>query len=227
VAAAQSLQHNGSVTLIRIGVFALALFASTAANAQDNNKFALGAEFTIRTTDRASSSDYARVQLGPNLLWRFGEGKPGWGFHWGLNWYSVDLERPVGGTAVELGELHVRPIMAGYGYTYILHHITISADALAGFAFSSIDLDEGAIAAYQNRLGAQRAYSLASNTFVVKPEIGLWHNVNRKIGLNINFGYMFARPDVTVVSTTGTETRTARADQFILKGGLVYSIFGR
>ncbi|HEY1913247.1 MAG TPA: hypothetical protein VGG73_20140 [Vicinamibacterales bacterium] len=215
------------MTATRIGVFALFLLWAPNASAQDDNKFALGAEFTIRTTDRDSKSDYARVQLGPNLLWRFGEGKPGWGFHWGLNWYSVDIERAVGGSVVELGSLHVRPVMAGYGYTYILHHITISADALAGFAFNSIDLDAGAIAAYNDRLGVQRAYSVASNTFVLKPEIGMWHNVNRKIGLNINFGYMFARPEVSVISSTGTETRTARADQFILKGGVVYSIFGR
>ncbi len=215
------------MTAIRISVFTLVLFTAVTVAAQDNNKFAIGAEFTIRATDRASSSDYARVQFGPNVLWRFGEGKQGWGFHWGLNWYSVDIERPVGGATVELGELHVRPVMAGYGYTYILHHITISADTLAGFAFNSIDLDAGAIAAYNARLGAQRAYSEVSNTFVIKPEIGLWHNLNRKIGLNINFGYMFARPDVTVVSTAGTETRTARADQFIIKGGVVYSIFSR
>jgi hypothetical protein len=222
-----SLAAAQAVTFVRAGAFALFMFGAASASAQDDNKFAIGGELTIRATDRASNSDYARVQFGPNLLWRFGEGKPGWGFHWGLNWYSVDIERPIAGTTVQLGSLHVRPIMAGYGYTYIWHHIKISADTLAGLAFNSIDLDDGAIAAYNARLGGQRAYSLATNTFVIKPEIGIWHNVNRKIGLNLNFGYMFARPDVTVVSTAGTETRTARADQFILKGGLVYSIFGR
>ena len=66
-----------------------------------------------RRTTRAASSV-------PGLLWRFGTSKGGWGFHWGLNWYAVKLERPIGGTAIELGELHVRPVMAGYGYTHLI-----------------------------------------------------------------------------------------------------------
>jgi hypothetical protein len=214
------------VKSVPVGVFAL-LIALTAANAraQDASRFALGMELTVRASDRASTSDYAHVEFGPGVLWRFGEGKPGWGFHWGLNWFSVDLDRPIGGNATDLGELHVRPIMAGYGYTYVLHHITISADALGGYAFTSMSLAPTALDAYRTSVGAQWATADVSNTFVFKPEIGMWHNVNRKIGLNVNFGYMFARPDVTVTTAAGSETRTARADQFIIKGGIVYSIF--
>ena len=65
----------------------------------------------------------------------------------------------------------------------------------------------------------------ATNTLVVKPEIGVWYDVNKKVGVNVNAGYMVARPDVTVVTDAGTDFRTARADQFILKVGVVYSIF--
>jgi hypothetical protein len=36
---------------------------------------------------------------------------------------------------------------------------------------------------------------------------------------------MIAPPDVIVSSTAGSDRRTVRADQFILKAGLVYSIF--
>jgi hypothetical protein len=36
---------------------------------------------------------------------------------------------------------------------------------------------------------------------------------------------MFARPDVEIVTSAGIDKRKARADQFILKVGLVYSIF--
>jgi len=41
----------------------------------------------------------------------------------------------------------------------------------------------------------------------------------------VNAGYMIARPDIIVETTTGQDKRTARADQFILKVGVVYSIF--
>jgi hypothetical protein len=60
---------------------------------------------------------------------------------------------------------------------------------------------------------------------VLKPEIGVWYDLNRKFGLNVNAGYMIARPDVAMTTTAGTDQRTARADQFSLKVGVVYSVF--
>jgi hypothetical protein len=189
------------------------------------NRFALGLDFKVKMSDRASQEDYARGQLGPGLLWRFGSPKPGWGFHWGFNWYAVKLERPIGNEAIELGELHVRPLMAGYGYTRTAGRWAVTADALAGYAIGSITISDAALAAYRRSLGVSAAEASAGNTFVLKPEIGIWYDITKKVFLNINAGYMVARPEVEVVTSVGTNTRTARADQFILKVGVVYSIF--
>lgn len=203
--------------------------AAGRASAQDestvNNRFAVGGEFKVKTSDRASQEDYARGQLGPGLLWRFGTGNPGWGFHWGLNWYAVKLERPIGGAVTELGELHVRPVMAGYGYTRVIHGYSITADVLGGYAIGSIEISDPASAAYQRVMGVQAVDAEAGNTFVLKPEIGVWYDVTKRVFFNVNAGYMIARPDVQIVTASGRDTRTARADQFILKVGLVYSIF--
>jgi len=209
---------------------AVVLFLFTAAlprpaAAQINSRFAAGGEFTVAASDRASTEDHAHPQFIPGLLWRFGATEPGWGFHWGLNWYAVDIERPIGGTATELGELRVRPIMAGYGYTWIIKKNAITADLLGGYAFAKMDLAGSAIDAYRSRMGAQATDAKASNTFVLKPEFAVWHDINKVLGLNINVGYMLARPDVTVTTSNGLDVRTARADQFIVKVGLVYSIF--
>ena len=189
------------------------------------NRFALGADFKIKTSDRASQEDYARGQLGAGLLWRFGAPKSGWGFHWGLNWYAVKLERPIGGTVTQLGELHVRPFMAGYGYTHIIRRYAITADVLGGYAIGSINLSDDAIDAYRRTLGVTGATAQATNTLVLKPEIGVWYDLTRKVFVNLNAGYMVARPDVTIDTAAGSFIRTARADQFVLKVGVVYSIF--
>ena len=224
---ARSLLSTHSVTGRRIVPLALLFSLSwiPQASAQLLNGFALGMEFKVKTSDRASHEDYAEGQLGPGLLWRFGNPKQGWGFHWGLNWYGVTIQRPVGGAEIELGELHVRPIMAGYGYTKTLHHWSFTADVLGGYAIASIDLDGPAVDAYRRAFNVPGADASASNTFVLKPEFGMWYDLNNKFGINVNAGYMMARPDVTVTMATGTETRTVRADQFILKAGVVYSIF--
>lgn len=210
-------------------VVLLTLAPATRGFAQDEssikNRFALGGEFTIKTSDRASQEDYARGQLGPNLLWRFGTAKEGWGFHWGLNWYAVKLERPIGGSVTELGELHVRPVMAGYGYTKLIKRYAVTADVLGGYAIGSMKLSDPAAAAYQRTLGAPGAEAKATNTFVFKPEMGVWYDITRRVYLNVNAGYMLARPDVEIVTAAGIDKRTARADQFILKVGVVYSLF--
>ena len=207
----------------------LVLPVARAASAQDEakleNRFAIGGEFKIKTSDRASQEDYARGQLGPGLLWRFGDAKPGWGFHWGLNWYAVKLERPIGGSVTELGELHVRPIMAGYGYTKVIRRYSVTADVLGGYAFGSMTLSDPAVAAYRRALGVSSAEATATNTLVLKPEIGAWYDVTKKVYVNVNAGYMMARPDVSIVTAAGIDRRKARADQFILKVGVVYSIF--
>ena len=203
-----------------------AALGAVSAVAQTNNRFAIGGDFKIQATDRASKDDYAHGKLGPELLWRFGHGREGWGFHWGLNWYAVDIDRPIGGLVTELGELKVRPIMAGYGYSYRMNRrLIITGDVLGGYAFGSIGLVPSAVDAYERRLGAQSVTARASNAFVLKPELDVWYDLNKDFGLNVNAGYMIARPDVIVDTTTGQDKRTARADQFILKVGIVYSIF--
>lgn len=199
--------------------------SSAHVHAQAENRFALGLDYIVRTSDRASKEDYAEGQLGPGLLWRFGTPKTGWGFHWGLNWYAVNIQRPVGGSVVELGELHVRPVMAGYGYTRVIRRTTVTGDVLGGYAFGAIVMTPQAIDAYRTRWGAQSVDGNASNTFVLKPEIVVWHNVTRKVGVTVNAGYMIARPDVTITTSAGVDRRTARADQFILRVGAVYSVF--
>lgn len=206
------------------------LLSSAGARAQSDaappkNRFAIGGEFKIKTSDRASQEDYARGQLGPGLLWRFGETKPGWGFHWGLNWYAVKLERPIGGAVTELGELHVRPIMAGYGYTRKIHRYSITSAVLGGYAFGTMQISDPATAAYRRTLGVPSAEANATNTLVLKPEIGVWYDMTKKVYVNVNAGYMMARPDVEIVTAAGRDVRKARADQFVLKVGVVYSIF--
>lgn len=198
---------------------------SAQAEPQIKNRFALGADFKIKTSDRASQEDYARGQLGPGLLWRFGAPKAGWGFHWGLNWYAVKLERPIGGSGTELGDLHVRPFMAGYGYTHVIRRYAITADVLGGYAIGSINLSDAAIDAYRRTLGVPGVSGKATNTLVLKPEIGVWYDLTERVFVNLNAGYMMARPDVTIDSAAGSFIRKARADQFIVKVGVVYSIF--
>jgi hypothetical protein len=196
------------------------LALTSPARAQTDGKFALGGEFGVRVPgarDVRGSDD-----LG--LLWRFGHGENGWGFHWGLNWYATDIDRPIADRTVELGELRIRPLMAGYGYTRKIRAVSLTGAMLGGFAFTSFTLTPGAIDAYQG-VGALSPRMHASAAPVLRPEVSAWYDVNRKVGFHIVAGYMIARPNLTVSSTAGDDRRRIKADMFSLKVGLAYSVF--
>lgn len=198
--------------------------ASSTARAQLNSRFAAGADVSIATTGRSTGDDYAHGGVLVEPLIRFGRIDPGWGARFGLNWYEVDVDRSIGGTVADLGAVKIRPIMGGYGYTWVRGRNSVGANLLAGYAFVSTDMSPRAADAYR-RIGVNATDADASNGFVLKPELDFWHDINRDFGLNINVGYMVARPDVTITTSTGVDRRTVRADQFLIKVGLVYSIF--
>jgi hypothetical protein len=194
---------------------------SHSARAQSDNRFALGANFSLK----ALADESARGHRGIGLLWRFGEGDTGWGWHWALNWFHADIHQSIGGSTVEFGELHVRPLMAGYGYSYRRGRQLFTASLLGGYAFASLSLAPGAADAYYDRLGARSLSLNTSNPLVVRPGFSVWHDLSEKVGFNASVEFLVARPRVTILSTLGEDERRIRADTFQLKMGLVYSIF--
>lgn len=202
-----------------VALFLLAL--TSPARAQSEGRFSLGAEFGVRVPGERE----ARGSDDLGLLWRFGHGDNGWGFHWGLNWYATDIERPIANRTVELGELRVRPFMAGYGYTRKIRAVTLTGAMLGGFAFTSMRLTPAAVDAYQDGVGARSVRTHTSAAPVLRPEVSAWYDVNKKVGFHISAGYMIARPNVTISSTAGDDRRRIHADMVSLKVGLAYSVF--
>jgi hypothetical protein len=194
---------------------------ATTAHAQTDGKFALGADLGVKIP----GSSEAHGSEGIGLLWRLGHGKEGFGFHWGLNWYHTDIERSVAGQNVELGELRLKPLMAGYGYTRNVGRFSVTGAILGGFAFTSMRLTPAATDVYHDGLGARSVRADSGMPLVLRPEISTWYDINKKVGLHISTGYMIARPHVTVSSTLGEDKRRVHADMVGVKVGIAYSIF--
>ena len=170
----------------------------------------------------ADASAHGGYGVGP--VWRFGHPETGWGWQWGLNWYKTDIDRTIGGRSVNLGELHVRPFMAGYGYTRVFGRASLTGDVLAGYALTTLNITPAADDAYHDQ-GARSVSGHASDTLALRPELTMWYDVNKTVGVQVNAGYMIARPRVTVSSTLGDDARRMRADMFGLKVGVAYSVF--
>jgi outer membrane protein W len=203
-----------------LAAFVITMASAASVHAQSEGKIALGAQLSTRTPLGPENGGH----LGVSFLWRFGQSKTGWRWHYGLNWFGTDMRRTIGGPNTDFGTLRVRPVMGGYGYTRVFGRTAVTGKLMGGYAFSSMKLSQEAMDAYQTRLGAQAVTVKASNAFVVIPEINVWYHVNKKVGIRVSSGYVIARPDVTVTSTAGVDKRRVKADNLTFKVGVVYSL---
>jgi hypothetical protein len=200
---------------------ALLLIIPAELRAQTDGRVAVGANVASKQTPQTGSHG----STGLGLLWRIGHGRPGWGWKYGLNWYSAELQRPLAGADHEFGELNVRPLMGGYGYTHVAGRAKISANVLGGYAFTTFSLRDDYALAYRFNTTGASINADVTNAWVVKPELSTWFDINRKVGINASLGYMIARPEFTVTGAAESGRRRLNADVIMIKVGAVYSIF--
>lgn len=211
---------------VRLRVLGVALlvmgFAAPYAYGQVENKLAVGVKTSGQIAD--SSKTDGAVELG--IEWRWNHDRPGWGWQMELfNWFDTGVNQPIAGQKVDLGQLRMRPLMGGYGYTLTRGRTVVTAELVAGYAFTSFDLDPAAGDAYRTRLGARSLTTEAGNTFVVNPELIVWHDLAKRIGLRVSGAFMVARPSVMMISSLGEDTRGINADTVMITIGVVYKIF--
>jgi hypothetical protein len=214
------LVHAKGICILTLAAIASSAFVSTA-HAQEGNTLAVGVNYTARAADASG----AHGSRGIGFAWRFGHGGTGWGWATGLGWFSADINRSVAGRSIELGEVHVRPLMAGYGYTYSFGRTSVSAELVGGYAFVSFSQAAAASDAYRDGLGARSLTLRTSNTFVVRPQTSVWVNMSKRVGVNLTAGYVVARPHLQIRSSLGEESLRLRTDMMVVSAGLVYKIF--
>ena len=67
--------------------------------AQSAGKVAVG----VSVSSKFASDAEAHGTPGIGFLYRIGHGKQGWGWKYGLNWYSTEIDRPLAGQTEEFG----------------------------------------------------------------------------------------------------------------------------
>jgi hypothetical protein len=207
---------------VLLAATALILFVVTQARAQTDSRLAVGGSITARAASSSESGGSANV----GFEWRLGHAMQGWGVQNSIfSWFDTDVQGTVGPGTVGLGNMRIRPIMAGYGYTWVRGRTAITGDVVGGYSFNSFKLDSSAVQEYSRRLGATGIDAEATNAFALKPEIQVWHDLNSRFGLKIDGGYLIARPSVVITSSLGEDIHHIRADTFLVTVGLVYSLF--
>ena len=192
------------------------------ARAQTDSRLAVGGSITARAASSSDASGSATV----GFEWRLGYAIPGWGWQNSIfSWFDTGVQGTVGPGTIDLGNLRVRPVMVGYGYTWVRGRTAITADLVGGYAFNSFTMDPAAVQEYARRRGATGIEAEGTNAFAIKPEVQVWYDINSRFGLKLNGGYLIARPSVVITSSLGEDIRPVRADSFLVTVGLVYSLF--
>jgi hypothetical protein len=212
----------GAVTRVFWTVAIATLLSVCDVRAQTDSRLAVGMSVITRLASASDAGGSADV----GLELRIGHEGQGWTWqHSFVNWFDTGVREAIAARAVNLGQLRVRPIMAGVGYTWIRGRAAITADLVGGYTLNSFALDAVALTEYAQRLGATGIDSEATNAFAIKPEIQVWYDLNPRFGLKVNSGYLVARPSVVIRSSLGEDVRPVRADTFLMTFGLVYSLF--
>jgi hypothetical protein len=194
--------------------------AAVPSSAQTGASIGLGAGVAVYQP----VDDLAHRSIGPAITYRFGNPE-GWRPAFGLNWYGLRFDAPIGGERTALGRLRVRPLMGGYGYSLRRDRFAVTSTLVGGVSFNSFDADDRARLAYARHFDITLLRISASNGPAARAEVGVWFDLDERFGLLVSAGYMLARPTITIVTGDGEERRRLNADAVKLQVGLVYAIF--
>ena len=145
---------------------------------------------------------------------------PGFGPTIGFGWYTGDLTLSgITGNA-EVGDLRVRPLMAGVGYTWVRGKLATGVSINAGVSFNSIKLNDQ----YRTFFGPGTEVRVdASNSFAARPQLKFEYAVAKKVGVYTSLGYFFTQFNNVVETPIGRFENEWDASSFnIFVGAMVY-----
>jgi hypothetical protein len=145
---------------------------------------------------------------------------PGLGLTLGFGWYTADLTlSDVSGDA-EVGDLRIRPLMAGVSYTWVKGKVAAGVSINAGISFNTIRLNDQ----YRSFFGPGTEVRVdASNSFAARPQFRVEYAVARKVGVYSSVGYFFTEFDNVIETPRGRfENEWDASSVNIFVGAMVY-----
>jgi hypothetical protein len=171
------------------------------------------------------SSGEASSSQGIALAYRWHGFHSGWGPTFGLDWHSTDFNQTLGSvSATPLGSLRMRALLAGIGYTRHYGKLSASASVSAGYSFNDFSVDGNAGPAFA-RGGIPFLGASVDNSAMLKPALAVWYDVARHVGVGVGVAYLVARPEETLTTATGSESRHLNADALEVSAGLTFGVW--
>jgi hypothetical protein len=146
--------------------------------------------------------------------------KLGWGRGFGpafaFDWFRADVLAS-GARPQTLSRVHVKPIMAGVGYTMTSDRISLSSSIVGGLAFNSVTItDTGAAAGVPVEV---------DNSLAWRPGVSAWFDTGRRVAINVSTGYVMTNLRMTILEDGRLVKRDARGDTALVQVGVAYRVF--
>jgi hypothetical protein len=152
--------------------------------------------------------------MGPGLIVR-GVPRRGLGPVVDLSFFTLDLKRK--GQPRPLGELRLRTLLAGIGYTIERGRLATTFAVAAGHAFTKAESD------------LQDVHFDVSSAPLARTSVTFTWSAGRRIALLSSLGAVFVEPKVTLQRETAdgplTETGTWRAHSYVWQLGVAIKVF--
>lgn len=189
------------------------LIPTTAAPPRERRRGFVGVGAGIRTTPITAASLGTTANIFPIVRLPPGDGiGPAIGF----SWMDLPIETSPAGTPA-LGVLKLRPLMFGLSWSRTMGRSSVSASAVGGWSFNHVGADPSAA-------GPFRAID-SSGSFVWRPGVSAWHELDDRFGINLFVGGLFARPRVTFASDEAVTETHLKTRALIVRVGLAYWVF--
>jgi hypothetical protein len=215
-----------STRLIRVLCFSIfTTVLATHAHAQDPIESAVahvgvgvGINFYHPTSGDGDPSD------GLTIAYRWHSFHSGWGPTFGIDWHTTDFHQDIGAVEAPIGSLRMRALLVGIGHTNRLGRFTTSASVSGGYSFNRLTVDNDMVPAFRNA-GVSLVGVRVNDSAIGKPEVAIWYDLFKHIGVGVSASYLFIRPQLVTTTVTGSEVRNLRADTFVLSTGLVFGLW--
>ena len=147
---------------------------------------------------------------------------PGLGLTLGFGWYTADLTLSGVSGDAEVGDLNIRPFMAGVGYTWVTGRVATSVSINAGISFNSIKLNDQ----YRTFFGpGTEVHVDASNSFAARPQFRVEYALAKKVGVYTSLGYFYTEFDNEIETPRGRfENEWDASSVNIFVGVMVYPL---
>jgi len=170
---------------------------------------------------RSSEADPSQ---GLAIAYRWHSFHSGWGPTFGIDFHNTDFHQEIGATEAPLGSIRQRALLAGYGHTKRIGRFTASASVSGGYSFNSLTVDNGMSSAFSTT-GLSLVGVRVSDGAVAKPDVAVWYDVFRHVGVGVSAAYLVTRPEETLTTATGSTVRRLNADTWELTTGVVFGVW--